>query len=167
MRRISGVLLTGALLLVFAGYPAASDARVNVDIGVNIALPPLAFPAPPEVVVIPGTYVYFVPGIEADVFFYHGYWYRPYRDYWFRARAYNGPWVGMVSSRVPRVLVSLPPDFRHVPPGYRHVPYGELRGHWRAWERDRYWDRHEERERGRGREHYREERREHREERER
>lgn len=46
---------------------------------VNIAPPPVyPFSAPPEVVVIPGTYVYFVPGINVDILFYHGHWYRPF-----------------------------------------------------------------------------------------
>lgn len=31
---------------------------------------PYAFTAPPDIVPIPGTYVYFVPGIGVDIFFY-------------------------------------------------------------------------------------------------
>jgi hypothetical protein len=46
--------------------------------GVNVPPPPeYTFPSPPEVAVIPGTYVYVVPDIPAEILFYHGYWYRP------------------------------------------------------------------------------------------
>ena len=133
------VLSVVALALVSVGYPAPADARVSV----NIVLPPLVFPGPPDVVVIPGTYAYFVPGVEADVFFYHGYWYRPHSGYWFRASSYRGPWGRITVGRVPRVLIDVPPDFRRVPPGFEPIPYGHLRKSWRTWERDRYWERHE------------------------
>jgi hypothetical protein len=55
--------------------------------------PPYAVSAPPEVVPVPGTYVYFVPDIGVDILFYHGYWYRPYGGGWYRAPSYSGPWV--------------------------------------------------------------------------
>jgi hypothetical protein len=145
------IVLAGALSLVSIGNPAGVEARVEV----NIVLPPLVISSPPEVVVIPGTYAYFVPGVEVDIFFYHGYWYRPYSGYWFRASAYNGPWGRIAVSRVPRVLVNVPPDFRHIPPGHQRIPYGQLKKNWRTWERDRYWDRHEEKGR------HKEEKREH------
>ena len=133
------MLAAAALALISMGYPAKADARVDV----SIVLPPLVLPGPPEVVVIPGTYAYFVPGIEADIFFYHGYWYRPHRGYWFRASRYDGPWGRIAVGRVPRVLINIPPDFRRVPPGFERIPYGHLRKNWRTWERDRYWERHE------------------------
>lgn len=155
MKKMLLVLLAGAVSLASIGYPARANARVEV----NIVLPRVVIAAPPAVVVIPGTYVYFAPDVEADIFFYHGYWYRPYRGYWYRAGGYNGPWVHIGPSRVPRVLLNIPPDFRHIPPGHQRVPYGQVKKHWRTWERERYWDRHEERER------HREEKREHREER--
>jgi hypothetical protein len=40
----------------------------RVSIGVN--LPSVTFAAPPDVVVIPGTYVYIVPDVDVDVLFY-------------------------------------------------------------------------------------------------
>jgi hypothetical protein len=138
-KKVFMILFATALFLSSTGYPVVADARV----GVSIVLPPLVIPGPPELVVIPGTYAYFVPGLEADIFFYRGYWYRPYSGYWFRARAYNGPWGRIAVSRVPRVLINVPPDFRHVPPGFKPIPYGHLRKNWRTWEREKYWHRHE------------------------
>jgi hypothetical protein len=139
-RRVLIILLAGTLSLMSMGAPCVADARVDV----NIVLPPLVFSGPPDVVVIPGTYAYFVPGVEADVFFYQGYWYRPHRGYWFRASSYRGPWGRIAVGRVPRVLIDVPPDFRRVSPGFERIPYGHLRRNWRAWERDRHWDRHDE-----------------------
>jgi len=105
--------------------------------------PPLYAPAaPPEVVPIPGTYAYFVPGIEAEIVFYHGLWYQHFRGHWYSASYYNGPWVFMPGPRVPRVLVTLPHGWRRVPPGYRPIPHAELQKHWGRWEREKHWDDH-------------------------
>lgn len=58
------IVLAGALSVMSLGAHYVADARVDV----NIVLPPLVFSGPSDVVVIPGTYAYFVPGVEADVF---------------------------------------------------------------------------------------------------
>ena len=68
-------------------------------------------------VVIPGTYVYMVPDIGADIFFYSGNWYRLHQGRWFSAGSYNGPWIYVPDPRVPRALVQLPPDYRQHPTG--------------------------------------------------
>jgi hypothetical protein len=123
--------------------PLAGRAEVNVNIGIGLPAPPrLVISAPPPVVVIPDTYVYFAPEIEADLLFYHDYWYRPHHGRWFRASAYNGPWVFVETVRVPRALVQLPPDYRRVHAGHPRIPYGEMKKNWRSWERDKHWDRH-------------------------
>lgn len=142
MRRMLFVLIAGIMLLISTSYPNRAIAGVNVNIGIGVPLPSVVISAPPAVVLIPGTYAYFVPDADVDILFYHGYWYRPYKGYWYSSRSYNGPWVYMVPARVPRSLLYLPPDFRHVPPGYEHIPYGHLKKHWKKWEREKYWDRH-------------------------
>jgi hypothetical protein len=132
--------VTAALAMLILFSPVTSNAEVNVRVG--IALPPLVFPGPPPLVVIPGsTYVYYLPEVGEDIFFYHGYWYRPYRGYWYRGAGYNGPWHGVAVERVPRAVVGIPPGFRRGPVAYEHVPYGDVRNHWRTWERERHWDR--------------------------
>lgn len=108
-----------------------------------VAPPPaFAFATPPDVVPIPGTYAYFVPGIGVDVLFYGGSWYRPFGGHWFRAASYNGPWLFTPGPRVPGVLVHLPHGWRNVPRGYRPIPHAELHGNWEKWERERHWDHH-------------------------
>ena len=127
------------LLMLLLGISGQSTA--GVSIGINIPIPPLfVFPAPPELVVIPGTYAYYCPDVNLDIFFYGGYWYRPYERYWYRSASYGGPWAFIESA--PSVLLDLPPDYRIITRGERHIPYAELHRNWRGWERDRYWEHH-------------------------
>jgi hypothetical protein len=136
-------------LLILSG---GSYGQVNINVGINP--PPLVIQGPPQLAVIPGTYVYYCPDLAADVFFYQGHWYRPYDGRYYRSATYEGPWVRLGPNRVPTVFLNLPPRFRSLEV-YRRVPYRELNTNWRAWERDRYWDRvarerHERRERHEG-----------------
>jgi hypothetical protein len=95
----------------------------------------------PELAVLPGTYVYFCPGIvAADIFFYNGFWYRPYRGYWYRSLAYNGVWVSIAP---PPIFLSLPPDYRIKVHDFPHIRYYEFHRNWRGWQREKYWDHHE------------------------
>lgn len=139
--RKSCLLVIGALLLVLTGSATQSEARVDVNIGVN--LPAHRFAAPPEVVVIPGTYVYMVPDIDVDILFYQGYWWRPYEGRWYRSRNYNGSWRSVAPASIPRGLRALPQDYRHrlSSPGYERVPHRDLQRNWKKWEREKYWDR--------------------------
>jgi len=132
------------MVLIGMGHPSRTTAQVSIDVGINLPPPPpLAIPAPPPMFVIPQTYVYFAPDVvDLDIFFYGGYWYRPYRGHWYRSGAYNGKWVYLSPKKVPPVLLNLPPDFRHVPPGYRHIPYGDVKKNWKKWEKDKYWEKH-------------------------
>ncbi len=134
-------LLAGGIL-----YPTKSNAEVNVN--VTIPLPGLIITAPPAMVVIPGTYAYFAPDVGADIFFYHGYWYRPYEGRWYVSAEYNGPWGYIAINRVPSVLINLPPSYRHVPIGCNPMPYGMVKRNWQTWENERYWDNYGRRGRG-------------------
>ncbi|HEX9024557.1 MAG TPA: hypothetical protein VF799_12035 [Geobacteraceae bacterium] len=123
---MGSALLLGALLSL--GAVNEASAGVNLGINVNIGPPPIVVPAPPDVVMVPGSQVYFVPGVQFDVFFYNGFWWSPRGDRWYRARAYNGPW-GVVDRRyVPRPVFGVPHDYRHMYARERHIPYGEWRG---------------------------------------
>ncbi len=134
------LLLAGLLFLSLIVLPLPGIAQVGVGVRIGPP-PPYRIAAPPPVVVIPGTYVYVVPDIDTDIFFFDGYWYRLYQNAWFSARSYNGPWIFVPGPRVPRALVELPPDYRRIPPGWRRIPYGQFRKNWADWERNRYWDR--------------------------
>ena len=145
MKKIAliALLALGVMFVIGTSYSKEATAELNINVGINVPPPPhLVIPAPPPMFVIPGTYVYFAPEVDVDIFFYHGYWYRPYRGHWYRSRSYNGKWAYISPKNVPSGLLRLPPDFRHVPPGHRHVPHGELKKNWRTWEREKYWERH-------------------------
>jgi hypothetical protein len=118
--------------------PTNSSAEVNVSI--NIPLPGLAISAPPDMAVVPGTYVYYPPEVSADIFFYHGYWYRPYRDGWFIGNGYNGPWRSVPIGRVPRSVIAVPHGYRSEHPRYERIAHDDMRRNWRGWERERHWD---------------------------
>ncbi len=130
--------ISSAFLVFNLMSPLRSDAEVNVN--VTIPLPGLVIQAPPAMVVIPGTYVYYPPEVDVDIFFYHGYWYRPYRGGWYIANGYNGPWRGIGPDRVPHTLIEMPHDYRHIPPGHERMPYGQVKKNWRRWENEHHWD---------------------------
>lgn len=122
--------------------------------GPPLVPPPLPLPAikllaPPQVVVIPGTYVYFPPDVDADLLFYHGYWYRPYEGRWYRGPHYNGPWGFVSPNRVPRALINLPREYRRIPPSHQRISHGQLKKNWETWEREKHWDKREKKGKGR------------------
>lgn len=141
-----------AIVIGLTGFVSQSDAGVRVGIGIN--LPAYTFAAPPSLVVIPGTYAYAPPEADIDIVFYQGYWYRPYEGHWFRARGYNGPWGTIAPARVPRVLIDLPPDYRHLYREHPRIEYRDFNRHWRGWERNKHWEKDERWREGRGREHH-------------
>jgi hypothetical protein len=142
IKKAIGIICSALFLLILS---AGAMATVNVSIGVNVPPPPppLYVSAPPDMYVIPGTYAYFPPAVDVDIVFFGGYWYRPYQGYWYRSSSYNGKWVYIENDRLPRHIRTLPPDWRRVPPGHRHIPYGQMKKHWRTWERDKHWDKHQ------------------------
>ena len=85
-------LLFGTMLLALV-IVVPIPTLAAVDISVTIGLPPpIVFEAPPAVIVIPETYVYVVPGIHVDLFFWNGWWWRPWGGHWYRSRYYNRGW---------------------------------------------------------------------------
>ena len=134
--------IVGASLLLLTGVATQSYAGVSVNVGL-VAPPVYAVSAPPQVVVIPGTYVYAIPDADANILFYRGYWWRPYEGRWYRSARYNGSWGYVRSARIPRALINLPSDYhRHFSIGDR-IAHDDLRRNWREWERNRHWDRHD------------------------
>ncbi len=131
------IFVLGAVVFALLGFSSIGFA--DFSIGVNINPPPIVINGQPEMAVIPGTYVYFDPDLSVDLFFYDGYWYRPYEGYWYRSAGYSGPWVFIDQGSVPDVFFSLPSDYRARV--YRRIPYWELSRNWRTWHRNRYWNR--------------------------
>ncbi len=135
-------LIFSLIVVVFMSVgilsPRTSDAGIGVSIG--IPLPGLRLAAPPDLAIIAGTPVYFAPDIQADLYFYHGNWYRPYGGEWYVSAEFGGPWGHVAIGNVPPPLVDLPPDYRSEIIGYEPVPYAVVKRNWMRWEQEGYWD---------------------------
>ena len=140
-------LLLGAVLLTLVSvFPATAMAEVSVGIG--ISLPPIVIGGPPQVVVLPDTNgVYVVPYVEADLFFWNGWWWRPYGGGWYRSRYYDRGWG--YYSRVPSFYYDVDPHWRGYYSNrnwnghswnYRPIPHSQLQSNWRGWQNNRYWE---------------------------
>jgi hypothetical protein len=140
-------LLIGTILLsLVLVFPVPTMAEVNV--GINIPLPPLiVFAAPPEMVVIPETYVYVVPDSGADIYFYNGWWWRPWEGRWYRSRNYNSGWV--YYRRVPSFYTRVPSGWRNdyrehrwggQPWNYQRIPHQQLKQNWGNWQKSKHWE---------------------------
>jgi len=117
-------LVLSSLLLIFAAVPLIgmappAQARVDVNIGINV-------PAPPQLLPVPSTpAVAYAPGIDANFFHYDGQYYVFANGVWYVSRGYNGPWVVLAPEYVPPPLLGVPVQYYHRPPTA-----------WREWRRD-------------------------------
>jgi hypothetical protein len=141
-RKFAGTIL---LLLILA-FPMATLAQVNVRIDIAFP-PPIAFVGPPEVIVFPGTYIYAVPYVPEDIYFYNGWWWRLWNERWYRSRYYNSGWV--YYDRVPAFYYKIPTGWREYyhehhwegrPWNYQLIPYEHLHRNWSGWQKSRYWE---------------------------
>jgi hypothetical protein len=141
-------LLFGTILLALVSvFPIMTMAAVDISIGISLP-PPIVFAAPPEVIVIPDTYVYVVPDLDVDIFFYGGWWWRPWEGRWYRSHYYDRGW-GYYDS-VPSFYFDVDPGWRgyyrdHNWYGHRwnyeRIPHQRLQQSWKSWQNDRRWER--------------------------
>lgn len=142
-------LLAGiVMLLAVLAVPVSAPADVSVSVGIALP-PPVLFPAPPAVVVLPDTeYVYAVPNLDVDIYFWNGWWWRLWDGRWYRSHYYDRGWA--YYGWVPRFYYDVDPGWRgyyrdrswrghhwH----YRHIPPQQLRRHWKGWRDTRHWER--------------------------
>jgi hypothetical protein len=141
-------LLFGTILLALViAVPIPTMAQVGIN--VRIALPPpIVFAAPPVLIVLPETYVYVVPDVDADIFFYNGWWWRLWEGQWYRSRYYNRSW-GYYNT-VPSFYFDVDPGWRgyyrnHNWYGHRwdyeRIPNQRLQQNWKSWQSARRWER--------------------------
>lgn len=145
MKRIL-LMIALAALLVPAMLPARSEAAVSVGVSLHVGDPyrglSLHFRSAPDLALIPASQVYYVRNYDHDLYRYGGSWYYTQDDCWYQSSSYNGPFVQIAVSSVPRQIWNVPPRYRRAwggPPS--HAPaYGYRRNHGQ----DRYdngWDR--------------------------
>jgi len=112
------------LIFTFLVIGSARVAQAEVSFSINIG-------SSPRMIMIPDTDVYFVEGVDYDVFFYGGYWWYPRGGYWYRAREYNGPWGRVRRNYVPAHLFRVPRNYREVYRNERPINYGQWRKQYR------------------------------------
>jgi len=140
------LLATMFLTLVIA-VPLRTMAQVNVNVNVGLP-PPIVFQSPPDVIVLPDTNsVYVVPGIDVDLFFWNGWWWRSWEGHWYRSRYYNRGWS--YYKKVPGFYFDVDPRWRehyrsHDWYGHRwnyeRIPNQRLQQNWKSWDNDRHWE---------------------------
>ncbi len=96
-----------------------------------------------ELYLIPGTYVYWMSVGNGDVFFCDGYWWQSRYNAWYRSGAYSGPWIVIETRFIPYQIVRLPPRWKEMRDNSPRIRWGDVRSHWREWEREKYWERQE------------------------
>jgi hypothetical protein len=134
-----GIIL--AIVMAIFIVPCLAQVRIVIPLP-----PPIAFLAPPLMVVLPETEVYVAPDYDQDLFFYGGWWWRPWGGRWYRSLNYDSGWE--FYHGVPGWYGGVYPRWRdnyhnHMWGGqrwdYRSVPYGDVRTNWKSWQSSGYW----------------------------
>jgi hypothetical protein len=138
------LLFRTMLLALLLLSPLPTMAGVDV----SISLPPLiVFSAPPAMVVIPETYVYVVPDTEVEIFFYDGWWWRPWEGRWYRSRHYDSGWG--YYRRVPSFYARVPGSWRNDyrehrwggrPWNHQPIPHQQVERNWSSWKKNKHWE---------------------------
>ena len=137
-----GTIFLGLVIVV----PIPATAGVNIGIG--ISLPPIVFSGPPDVVAVPDAPdVYVAPDVDVELFFWNGWWWRPWEGGWYRSRYYDRDWA--YYDQVPSFYFDIDPGWRRCLGerdwcghrwDYKRIPYGEFNRNWKSWRDNRYWE---------------------------
>lgn len=149
---VSTALLTGCVVYQ---DPATSSYTDNYTNGYDYnnsyssdSPPPVEFYNSPELVVIPETYVYAVPDATVDIFFYDGWWWRPWNGRWYQSRHYKSGWRH--HRGVPNFYRTIPGNWRSEYRNrrwrghewnHKRIPYKHVERNWRQWENKKHWER--------------------------
>ena len=129
MKHRSLLTACAALTLLLAPGPKASAANVSfsLQIGDPYRGPRLAFVQEPDIVVIPGTRVYYIDDYNYDLYRYGNYWYYYYDGGWYRSADYDGPFYFISYQSVPYSIRYVPVRYRHHWRNYRGPAYSYYR----------------------------------------
>jgi hypothetical protein len=130
--------------------PVPTMAGMNISIGISLPLPPaISFHAAPDVIPMPETdSVYVAPDVNADLYFWNGWWWRPWKGRWYRSRRYDRGWAHY--NNVPAFYFDVDPGWRkhyrdHKWYGHRwnyeRIPNRRLQGNWKKWRDNKHWER--------------------------
>jgi len=149
VKHLTKLMLLGITVLWLSLLAIPAGAQVKIELGIKLP-PPIVFSAPPQVVVLPGTYVYVAPDTEEDIFFFDGYWWRPWQGHWYRSQHYDRGWG--YYSREPTFYRDVHEDWRHEYHEHRwggqpwhaeRMPHQRAEKNWNIWKKDKYFERHQ------------------------
>jgi hypothetical protein len=111
--------------------PAHADVNVGITIGTPAPPPQLVVAVPPQLVMIPGTTVYYAPSVTYDLFVFNGRYYAHHNGAWFHASTPRAGWMAVPVARVPRPLLAVPASYYKIPPGHakKHLDGAGPNGH--------------------------------------
>lgn len=95
--------------------PAAAQADVGIN-GATPAPPPIVVTTP-QLVVVPGSSVYYAPGVDYNLFVFGGRYYSFHDGVWFYSATGKGKWTVIPNDRVPRPVLAVPGTYYKIPPG--------------------------------------------------
>jgi hypothetical protein len=108
-----------AMLAGVLGH-AHAHADVNVaDVNIKVSVsPPAAIAAPPRVVSIEGSRVFYAPASSYNLFIYDGRYYSFHNGVWFVAAGAGSRWTFVASTAVPPAVLAVPVSYYRIPPGH-------------------------------------------------
>ncbi len=108
------------LLSLAAGLmgPAPAHADVSVSINVGTPTPPPIVATTPQLIVVPGSSVFYAPGANYNLFVFGGRYYSFHDGAWFYSATGKGRWTVIRQERVPRQVLAVPVTYYKVPPGH-------------------------------------------------
>jgi hypothetical protein len=145
-KHLRNLMLLGIAVFWLSLLAIPAGAQVNIQVGIQLP-PPIVFSAPPEVVVMPGTYVYVAPDVDQDIYFVDGFWWRPWEGHWYRSQYYDHGW-GYYESE-PVFYRDVHEDWRteyhqHTWGGQPWRPermhHDQVERNWNTWQRDKHWE---------------------------
>lgn len=107
-----GASVAAIAFIVTAASPGIAETSwgLSVNVGNAPAPPVVVVREEPRLVLVPGSTVYVVNDdrYEYDCFRSGNYWYAWNDGYWYRARAWRGPFAAVELRSVPRVIMNVP-----------------------------------------------------------
>lgn len=108
--------VVATLVVMMSWFPSRAAGDTNVDMRVRVGDPyrgaTLDFHEEPAVVLVPETKVYYVRDRECDLYRFGRYWYFVEDERWYRARTWQGPFLHLNATSVPRSVRTVPLNYR-------------------------------------------------------
>jgi hypothetical protein len=109
--------------------------------------PRLVFASAPELVALPGSWIYAVPEHDGEVFFVEGLWWRRHEDRWYRSHYHDRDWRSFdgtpyFAREIPenwKTLV-LASRWRNREWQFERISHLDVQRNWLSWKSERHWD---------------------------